>query len=274
MAARLIRLRYASACSACGVELCVRSEAWWDREARTVRCPACGASTGEPGETPARRSAPPGRSPGAGSSAQREYERRKAKREADLRARHPRLGGLVSALSGDPQSTTAWAKGADGERRLGARLDSLPGCVALHDRRLPGSRANIDHLVVAPSGVWVIDAKHYRGRVAMRDVGGWTSVDRRLRVGGRDRTKLVKAMAQQVTAVRQVLDARWSGVPIRPVLCFVGADWPLLAKPFEIDGVVIAWPRAVARLVRGSGPSTPEGVRLVAHLLDTALVPA
>ncbi len=35
----------------------------------------------------------------------------------------------------------------------------------LHDRRIPGSRANIDHIAIATSGVWVIDAKRYKGKV-------------------------------------------------------------------------------------------------------------
>lgn len=37
-------------------------------------------------------------------------------------------------------------------------------CQVLRDRRIPGSRANIDHLAVTPTGVHVIDAKRYNGR--------------------------------------------------------------------------------------------------------------
>jgi hypothetical protein len=37
--------------------------------------------------------------------------------------------------------------------------------VVLHDRAVPRGRANIDHIAVVPSGVWVIDTKRYRGRV-------------------------------------------------------------------------------------------------------------
>jgi hypothetical protein len=52
-------------------------------------------------------------SPGtAGASARREFERRVVKREQRIRERHPELGGLFLALSDDPQSTTAWQRGA------------------------------------------------------------------------------------------------------------------------------------------------------------------
>jgi len=67
--------------------------------------------------------------------------------------------------------------GAEGERRVGAGLDGLAaaGVVALHARLIPGSKANIDHLAVAPNGLWVINAKRYRGEVTRRDVSGWFS---------------------------------------------------------------------------------------------------
>jgi hypothetical protein len=35
----------------------------------------------------------------------------------------------------------------------------------LHDRRIPGSRANIDHIAIAATGVWVIDSKRYKRKL-------------------------------------------------------------------------------------------------------------
>lgn len=87
----------------------------------------------------------------AGASARREHERRKATREARIRTAHPRIGGFVLALSDNPQSTTAWAVGARGEELLAKSLDGLAdqGVLTLHDRRIPGTRANIDHIAIA-----------------------------------------------------------------------------------------------------------------------------
>ncbi len=102
----------------------------------------------------------------AGASAQREYERRMTRREEQIRTRHPKLGGLILALSDDPQSTKAWASGAKGEVALGARLDkqTSESIAVLHDRRIPGTKANIDHIVVMAGGVFVVDAKRYVDR--------------------------------------------------------------------------------------------------------------
>jgi len=77
-------------------------------------------------------------------------------------------------MSDDPQSTRAWQTGARGEVVLGGRLDSLRerGIHVLHDRRIPGTTANIDHIVVGPRGVFVIDAKKYSGSPSLRVEGG------------------------------------------------------------------------------------------------------
>jgi len=165
----------------------------------------------------------------AGGSAQREFDRRVTRRDRRIRAEHPRLGGLILAITPEPSSTQSWAKGARGEREVGARLDRLSarGCVVLHDRRIPGRRANIDHVVVAPSGVWVIDAKRYTGRITTRDVGGWFTRDVRLYVDGRDHTDLVAGMGPQANVITLALGADAVGVDIIPALCFVDSnlDW-------------------------------------------------
>ena len=119
---------------------------------------------------------------GTPASARREFERRSARREEQIRTAHPRLGGLIHALTDDPQSTRAWDVGALGEERLGHRLNEFATDTlrVLHDRRIPGSRANIDHLAVTPTGVYVIDAKKYRGRPHLKSrvdcsAPGWRS---------------------------------------------------------------------------------------------------
>ena len=102
----------------------------------------------------------------AGASARREHDRRKQKREAGVRERHPRIGGAMLALQGAPQHESRWAHGAGGEELVAQELAKrCPEVAVLHDRRIPGSRANIDHIAVAPTGVWVIDTKRYKGKV-------------------------------------------------------------------------------------------------------------
>jgi Nuclease-related domain len=69
--------------------------------------------------------------------------------------------------------TLAWRRGAKGERRTARLLAPLErrGWVVLHDLAIPGSAANIDHLVIGPGGVLVIDSKQYRGRLRLDGYG-------------------------------------------------------------------------------------------------------
>lgn len=70
-----------------------------------------------------------------------------------------------------------------GESKLAATLGRIDrdDVIFLHYRRVPRTRGNIDHIVVAPSGVYVVDAKRYRGRVEVRDVSGlFSRANRRL----------------------------------------------------------------------------------------------
>jgi len=193
----------------------------------------------------------------AGSSAQNEADRRRRSRENRIRSAHPRLGGLLLALSAEPPSTTAWERGAEGERRVGAALDRLLAADigVLHDRRCPGTRANIDHLVVAASGIWIVDAKHYKGRVEQRNVGKWLSTDIRLFVGGRDRTQLLDGLVRQRATIDHALEGTdVTDVPVHTVLCFVGGDWKLFAKPFALRSSLVTWPNALYERIIAGGP--------------------
>jgi hypothetical protein len=141
----------------------------------------------------------------------------------------------------------------------------------LHDRRIPGSRANIDHLVVAPAGVFVIDAKNYKGRVERRDRGGWFSTDYRLYVGGRDKSALIAGMAKQADAVRAALAPDLAQVPLTQAICFVSADWSLLAQPLRFGEVQVLWPRALAKLLRAEGTLSREAITQIERRLALAL---
>jgi hypothetical protein len=154
-----MRLRRAGSCAVCSVDLAVGVTAAWFPDERVVRCVGCV-------DADVLASAPGVRGGEAGGSARREHERRARRREEEVRRRHPRIGGLLLALTDEPSSTKVWAQGAAGEEAVGSVLDGLaPDYVtALHDRKMRDwdgrlTRANIDHLAVAARGVWVVDAK-------------------------------------------------------------------------------------------------------------------
>jgi hypothetical protein len=213
----------------------------------------------------------------AGASSLRRYEGLHNAREARAKERFGRFSGIYLRVTGEPQSTRAWAQGSRGEERLGAFLDTLDDdetIIVLHDRRIPRSRANIDHLAVTPNGVFVIDAKNYSGKVQEIDRGGWLSSDPRLYVGRRDCTKLVTDMARQVAAVRQALGEPTMAefeLDVTPVVCFVAAKWSLFPKRLRFDGVWVEGPQSLGRRLAAPGPLSPEHVQTLAKRVAAAL---
>jgi hypothetical protein len=148
-----------------------------------------------------------------------------------------------------------------------------PSVIVLHDLRLPGSSANIDHIVVTPDLVFVIDAKRYTGEIRERNYGGLLHTDFRLCIGGRDRSHLVKASLAQAAIVADALPQA-NAPDVIPVLCFVWSDWPLLSRPLNIDGVIVTWPRALASLVRSQVAGPPADAVATARAIGQRLRPA
>ena len=283
-AGKRMRLRYAGTCRECGARLDAGQHAAYFRAEKAIECLSCAggvvAVTPRPSSEPVREPHHPAQEPpadtgSAGASARREYERRAAKRAERVRSAHPKLGGLILALSEEPQSTRAWDRGARGEELLTKRLDALSdrGVLLPHDRRIPGSRANIDHMAVSAAGIFVIDAKCYAGRPHLRVEGGLLRPrTETLLVGRRDCTKLLAGMTRQTDLVRAVLarQPEFAGLPVRGMLCFVEADWPLIGGAFTIGGVDVLWPAKAAEKITAAGPLPAKTVSEVHRHIATA----
>ncbi len=201
----------------------------------------------------------------AGASARREHQRRHANREQRVRDKHPRIGGVLLALSDDPTHETVWARGAGGEERvavlLAKRLDA--GIVVLHDRRIPRSRANIDHIAIAPSGVWVIDTKRYKGKVTIaKPLLGKA----KLLIAGRDKTTLIDGLAKQTELARAAMADIAPGVPVHGALCFIDGELPMLGT-LTFNGYPLLYPKALAKRINASGQLTAHDVQAIAREL-------
>jgi hypothetical protein len=211
----------------------------------------------------------------AGGSARRTYERRRqthnAQRADRLARAVPRAAvagiatGVLMSAAGQAlalvfggavaiavlletlvvrPSTTAWRTGSDGEERTASSLDGLAadGFVVFHDRSIPSSSANIDHLVVGPTGVFVVETKNIAGDFRVRGD--------EVRIGGR-RVGLVDEVRREVdatwTAVAPVLGPK--GLAIIPIVCAHRASLPFFRR--QVDGIRIVDGRGLARFIRG-----------------------
>jgi hypothetical protein len=143
----------------------------------------------------------------------------------------PRLGLIVAALAAaatgwrlrfrPSPDAVAWQRGASGERRTARLLDPLErhGWAILHDLAIPGSQANIDHLVIGPGGVFVIDSKHYRGRLRLDGSG-------RLWHGRYPLAPTLRAVDYEADQAAQIL-VDPDVVVVVPIVAVHGAQVPL-----------------------------------------------
>jgi hypothetical protein len=184
--------------------------------------------------------------------------------------------GMARMFWSRRQSTTAWATGAQGERVVAARLAKVAskGVSVICDRRIPGSRANIDFIAVGPTGIYVIDAKVVSERVAARTTGPiWNRGPVKLLIGGRNRTSVIEGMDRQVRAVATALRdiPATPVVPIKPSVVLVGAEWGWLQKPLRVQGVWVGWPKEMAKVVSRAGPLNQDVTRQLAYALASRL---
>jgi hypothetical protein len=206
----------------------------------------------------------------AGTSALRRAEALRRKRESIESERGP-VGRLLASLFPSAAEVRLrdeehhWETGGQGERTLAATLARrCPDVPMLHDRRAPMSRANIDHIAVAASGVWVIDCKRYRGKI---EVVSPLFGKQQLRISGRDRTTLVDGLQKQVAHVTAALADLDTDVSVHGCLCFVAPEGrfadvglPML-RTMKIKDYPLYYPRRLAKRLNRPGPLARQDAR-------------
>lgn len=130
-------------------------------------------------------------------------------------------------------------------------LASLPADEwrAFHDIAWPGRRyATIDHVVIGPPGVFVIDSKNWSGTVA--------ADDGILREDGRRRDSATLAATEAAASIKRLVVAI-QDLPVHPVLCFTGeqnvfglAGDALLCSTGNLPTVLTTRPGVIAPAVR------------------------
>lgn len=67
----------------------------------------------------------------------------------------------------------SWNKGIEGEKTVANYLNQLPeNYIIFNDVKFPGSFGNLDHVVIGPNGIFVIETKNYDGYFIVKE-DGW-----------------------------------------------------------------------------------------------------
>jgi Nuclease-related domain len=175
------------------------------------------------------------------------------------------VAGAASQAHANEQGETPMEPGA--AHRAGATraiLDALSdkGIGSLHDRLIPGRRSRFDHLVVGPSGVFVIDEKHSESSrptdLSTQQVGGMIDEERtQLLVDGRPRDTLVDWLESRAAVVKDALrSAGIKDVDVVPVLCFAGGSLPALHRRLRVGETTVVSQSGLPRVLRARGELT------------------
>lgn len=122
--------------------------------------------------------------------------------------------------------SVAFDKGSEGERLVAEAIAPLSasGWFILHDRQAP-TGGNVDHVLVGPGGVVILDAKAWSGSLAVSPKG-------RLRHNDRDAHKAVSSMSAVIAHLSDALPS----LSVSGGLVFVGND-AARSLPRRIDDV-------------------------------------
>lgn len=188
----------------------------------------------------------------------------------------------------------SYAKGAAGERLVAEALNWLPGNQfwVLHDQPWPGRpQANIDHIVVGQTGIFVIDAKNWSGKIKAERIsddaavgeGAGTSTPPAesfvLTQNGQDRSSAISGVVEQMKAVQMIAQrlpfADAQQLRVSPVIAFIDnaeIQSPSFPTPFEANGATLVSTSALASFI-GSSPVViaQSEVGHVAYELEEAL---
>lgn len=172
-----------------------------------------------------------------------------------------RFGRAVSRPTNtSPPSASYAAPATNGP--LDALIDF--GFVVLDRRSVASAHAAVDHLVVGPSGVFVVDQKDWPGQLSV-------SVDT-VYVDGRQRTGATDSVLRATAAVEQVLghELKPLGTGVRSVIAVdLATNRGFVAT---VGKVSIAATRSIAKVIRAGQPTLgPETVVRLALAADRLL---
>ena len=157
------------------------------------------------------------------------------------------------------RESVEWLNRRHRARSTGAILDDLraEGWSVFHDVRMPARRRlNLDHVVVGPAGVFVIDSKNWSGQIEVRENNFW--------IRGRRQDRVVGASSEAALAVAGLLGGP-AVATVRSALCFERSE-PVVGWCYDV--MLCSTGNLREMLIRRPQVLSPDQVTLAAIELD------
>ena len=178
----------------------------------------------------------------------------------------PREPAIVAPLAFDPEPADLprWPE------EVGLVLRALlAGLGRVTDRHRPGSEPVVDHIVLSPAGLDVVQVRAVRGRVGVRLN---PHQQRSLYVGADDRTAWLGDLDATVAEVGEALGRSPLARVRRGWLCLEGADWHEVPVGMHLGGYPVLPPSLMRQFLPLSGPFRLAHITVAAERLDQALM--
>ena len=139
-----------------------------------------------------------------------------------------------------------WNKGIVGEKTVASYLNELPqDYVIFNDVKFPGSYGNLDHVVIGPNGIFVIETKNYDGFYIVKE-DGWYYKNRKhieKAKGQPGKQVLRNVMSLKKFLIRNNINMK--GVWIEPIVTLVNENFEIQ----EIPKYEVLYPSTIPKYI-------------------------
>ena len=171
-------------------------------------------------------------------------------------------GGLV--VYGDNERRS-WNKGIIGENIVTTYLSQLPkDYFIFNDVKFPGSFGNLDHIVMGPRGIFVIETKNYNGFYIVRGEN-WYYETRKY--PKRSRSQPGKQVRRNARSLRKFLidnDINLEGIKIDSIVTLVNNNFKIERRPTNYN---VLYPAYITDFIQLSNRKIPFNILKEAALL-------
>lgn len=126
----------------------------------------------------------------------------------------------------------SWNKGIAGEKTVASYLNQLPeDYFIFNDVKFPGSYGNLDHVVIGPNGIFVIETKNYDGFFIVKEDGWYYKKGNYLK---KSQSQPGKQVMRNVMSLKKFLEKNninTYGVWLDPIVTLVNKNFKINEKP-------------------------------------------
>jgi hypothetical protein len=126
----------------------------------------------------------------------------------------------------------SWNKGIVGEKTVAKYLNQLPeDYFIFNDVKFPGSYGNLDHVVVGPNGIFVIETKNYEGFFLVKQDSWYYKRGKYIK---KSKSQPGEQVMRNVFSMKKFLESnkiKMYGVWVDPIVTLVNNNFEIAEKP-------------------------------------------